>query len=346
MARAGTIAGRRTPWTGPCTLTPVAETGDRFGDFAPYVASIDDRGIVAFQAALRGGRTGVFHSDGTSILEVADAARHVHVRSHPDIGGAGATSFYADLAPGGQAVLLIRDGRIITIAGTGGAFESIGPLGPTMNDAGTVAFRADTGSGTSGLFTGSGAEITTIAETGGLFRGFQGLPVVDRRGTVVFRADLTEGGQAIYAYDGGALTPLADTRRRFASLGAFPCSDDEGTVVFAAALAGGAAGVFTAKGGEITTIADTSGPFESFRGALIDGAGAVVLLATPRGGALGIYAGPDPATQKILSIGDPCLGSTVTSFALNPVSINRAGQLAIRVSLAGDRQAILRADPA
>ena len=41
----------------PYRLKPVAETGDRFCDFAPYVASINDRGLVAFQAALvDGGR--------------------------------------------------------------------------------------------------------------------------------------------------------------------------------------------------------------------------------------------------------------------------------------------------
>jgi len=38
--------------------TVIATTGERFSSFAPYVASVNDAGTVAFQAALRGGGTG------------------------------------------------------------------------------------------------------------------------------------------------------------------------------------------------------------------------------------------------------------------------------------------------
>ena len=38
--------------------------------------------------------------------------------------------------------------------------------------------------------------------------------------------------------------------------------------------------------------------------------------------------------------------ATVVDFALNPVSVNERGQMAIRVALADGRQFILRADPA
>jgi hypothetical protein len=34
------------------TLEPIAESGDRFADFSPFVPSINDAGTVAFQAAL------------------------------------------------------------------------------------------------------------------------------------------------------------------------------------------------------------------------------------------------------------------------------------------------------
>jgi hypothetical protein len=40
------------------------------------------------------------------------------------------------------------------------------------------------------------------------------------------------------------------------------------------------------------------------------------------------------------------LVATVVDFALNPVSINERGQMAIRVALEDGRQLILRADPA
>ena len=87
------------------------------------------------------------------------------------------------------------------------------------------------------------------------------------------------------------------------------------------------------------------GAFESYRGALITGAGGVIRIATPRGEHLGLFNGPDPAVDRILAIGDSLFGSTVTDFAANPVSVSAAGQLAIRASLSDARQLILRVDP-
>lgn len=45
-------------------LTLIADTGDRFIDFAPYAAAINDTGTVAFQATLRDASTGVFTGSG------------------------------------------------------------------------------------------------------------------------------------------------------------------------------------------------------------------------------------------------------------------------------------------
>jgi hypothetical protein len=70
------------------------------------------------------------------------------------------------------------------------------------------------------------------------------------------------------------------------------------------------------------------------------------MIATPRGGSLGLFDGPDPDADGILAIGDPLLDTAVEDFAANPVSVNAHGQVAIRGSLADGRQVILRADPA
>jgi hypothetical protein len=121
--------------------------------------------------------------------------------------------------------------------------------------------------------------------------------------------------------------------------------NDAGIVAFCADLQAGGSGVFTAASGEIETVVDSSGPFESFRGVLINDAGDLVFCATPSGGALGVFAGPDPVGDRVLSLGPPLFGSPVAGFALNPVSINRAGQIAIRVALEDQRQFIIRAEP-
>jgi hypothetical protein len=322
-------------------LSVIAETDERFSDFAPYVASVNNVGTVAFQATLRDGTSGVYMGDGRQVTLVADPVTGPFrgVCSHPDINGEGSSSFYADVESGGRGVFLVRDGNVVAVA------DTAGPLGPTMNEAGTVAFRTDRGTGGSGVYTGSGGAVTTIAESSGRFRIFHGLPLIDTRGAVTFRADLEGGGEGIYVSDGEQVMTVVETGDVFGDLGPFPFASGTGTVAFCAHLRSGGSGVFTATSGEIATVVDSSGPFESFRGVLLDDKGGLIFYATPRGGELGVFTGPDPVGDRLLSVGSPLFGSAVVDFALNPVSINDAGQVAIRVALEDERQMILRADP-
>ncbi len=321
-------------------LTPIAKTGGRFTDFMPYVASINDHGVVAFQATLRGGGSGVYAGSGgpLSTIVETDAGPLAAIRSHPDLNGGGSACFYATSRSGLRAVVLVRDGMVLTLA------EDAGPLGPTMNDSGIVAFRAESESG-AGIFTGSEGGISPVAETGDGFSAFHGLPVINGGGAVVFRADRSTGDQGIYVCDGGPLAPVAETGEVFAGLGQFPILNDAGTVAFCATLHDGRSGMFIASAGETVVVLDSSGSFESFRGVLLDEAGRLIFYATPRGGELGVFTGPDPVDDCLLQLGAPLLGSTLVDFALNPVSINNSGQVAIRVKLATGLQLVLRADP-
>src|SRR5713101_113664 len=238
---------------------------------------------------------------------------------------------------------------LTVVATTGkrfGAFASIGPLGRTMNEAGTVAFRADPADGVSGIFAGDGAAVTTVADTSGRWSRFHGLPVITGDGTVVFRADCRDGAEGIYAGRGGTMRAVAETGERFASLSLFPSASEGGIIAFAATLRGGGQGAFTDYVCHNAAATERGEAFEAYRGALITNAGAVVIIATPQCGSLGLFAGPDPAVDGILALGDALLDSTVEDFAANPVSVNAIGQVAIRASLADGRQVILRADPA
>ena len=327
---------------GSYTLFPVADNGELFEDFGPYVASISDSGVVAFQATSKGGGSGVFTAAGGSVSAVLDPSTGPvsDAWSHPDVNRDGSTCFYGTLRSGRRAVILVRDGQLITVA------DATGPRGPTINDRGLVAYQVESDEGRSGLFTGGGREISRIAETGGDFSGFHGLPVINRDGSVVFRADRTAGGQGIYVGDGRRLIAIAETGDRFADLGRFPILNDLGTVAFCATLRDGRSGVFTWSEGATATVIDSSGAFESFRGVLLNNPGRIVFYATPRGGRLGIFSGPDPVTDCLLSLGAPLFGSALVDFALNPVSINNSGQIAVRVVLADKRHLVLRADPA
>jgi len=322
-------------------LTPIAETSDRFREFAPYVPSIDSWGRVAFQASLTTGGSGIFLESEGSVTDLALTGDLVaDFRSHPDLSDDGSWCAYADLRSGEEAVVLGHAGHVASIAGTRSSFDRIGPLGPTMNNDRVVAFRAEAGSGP-GIFKADGGSIVALADSHRI-AAFHGLPVINRSGRVVFRADLKSGAQVIIADDEGVQATIAETSSVFAELGRFPCLNDAGTVAFSATLQDGGGGVFLASGGEVMHAVDTASGFESVRGALLDDAGGVLFFATPPGGLLGIY---DAAAHRVFSIGDELFGSVVTDFALNPVSINGAGQFALRLRLANQQELIVRADP-
>jgi len=215
-----------------------------------------------------------------------------------------------------------------------------------MTEEGAVAFRAERTAGVSGVFAWDDGGVTAVAETDGPWSRFHGLPVITGDGTVVFRADRKDGVQGIYAGRGGHVETVVESGDdRFESFGLFPSANANGTVAFVATLRSGGAGIFTVDEHGITQLVDTGGQFESFRGVLIPNAGDFVIAATPRGGSLGLFGGADPAADRILALEDPLLGSTVAEFAANPVSVNAAGQVAVRATLTDGRQLILRADP-
>lgn len=327
-------------------FTLIADTSDRFSDFAPYVPSVNDAGLVAFQAALQGGGMGVFTGDGgppATVVETPDSD-FAAIDSHPDINNGALVSFYGRLKTGRHGVFLIRDGEPIAIVEEGGAIVGIGPLGPTMNEEGRIAFRADLRDGLAGVFSGSAEGVARIADTGGRFSSFQGLPIINNQGDVAFRGDLQGGGSGIFRSDGGDPCAVVEIGELFHDIAPFPSMNDLGMISFGATLGTGGVGVFSTIDGHSVPVISATTPFESVRSVLINNAGFVALIATPRAGRLGVYVGPDPVADRIIAVGDSFLGSQVGEFALNPVSVNASAQLAIRVRLANDRQVIVRVD--
>ncbi len=324
----------------PCRyeLTPIASTGSQFRDFAPYVASISDDGAIAFQATLADARSGAFmHRDGQ--LHDLTSAEALVVTSHPDINDRGDCCFYASPTASPSALYALHDGFLRQRS------PNAGPLGPTMNSRGHIAFRAAAApSGEQVIARADDDETSVIAHTGREFTAFHGLPVIDDAGRILFRADRTDGSQALLLSDGADLRTIASTGPRFATLPAFPAMHDADCIVFAATLPDGHGGVFACIDGDLHAVIDESAGFESFRGALVDAHRRVVFFATPRRGSLGIFSGPDPHRHCILAVGSPLLDSSVAELALNPVSINSRGDLAIRVKLESGAQHIISAE--
>lgn len=324
------------------SLSSVAATGDELTDFRPYVAAMSETGVVAFHAD-RHQRPGIIVRGDDAIEAGGPVRRFI---SHPDLTRRGWMSAYAELAAGGQAVVLERGAGLEVLARSGGELAAIGPLGPTMHEDGTVAFRADDAAGDPGVYTAApDGGVDRVAGAADGFVGFEGLPVIDADKAVVFRARRGDGTEGIYRRAGGVTRAVVETGDRFAELARFPDAGG-GAVVFAAVERSGVGGVFVARGGSIEPVVQSGAGFDHVRGALINGAGEVVFFATPSGGELGVYAGPDPQADRVLGFGDPLWDSRVEALVLNPVSMNDRGQLAIRVELAGGAQAIVRADPA
>lgn len=286
----------------------IARTGQGFSSFGPYVAAINDAGHVAFSAD---GAVFVWRGGGEpEPIEVGG-----EVASHPDIDASGRACAYVRLESGETAVAL--DGKILASGG-------LGPLGPTMNDRGQVACRAR-----GGLFIASARGVREVAAAGDRFIDFYGLPCAGSAGDVVFRAD-----RGIYRWHDGEIEALVEIGGAFVELAHFPALGPDGSVIFAARTRSGRGVWQIDDAGELREL--VSGGFESFRGALASERG-FVFFATPPGGALGIY---DDSRHRLFGIDDD-----ITGFALNPVSINRSGQLALRLDLASGAGAIARLEP-
>lgn len=112
------------------------------------------------------------------------------------------------------------------------------------------------------------------------------------------------GGSAAAGTSGAAATG-----GELVALGDFPAANRRGTVSFVATGRDGVARLCLARGGEVRPVLRADAEFASFRGALVDAEDGLVFFATPRGGRLGVFFGPDPAAHRLFGLGDPLFGS-------------------------------------
>ncbi len=283
----------------------------------------DARGNVFFQATGRHG-TGVYEAGDSELRVHCERGPGEPILSHPAALPTGEAVFYT--AQGDStAVVAAIDGVEHVLLHAGQFPGRIGPLGPTADAHGRVAVRGWGTDGRARIWQIDGGRVHEVACTGKRFGEFFGLPLAIDDGAVLFRAQRVDGVHGLYRWSGGEVRREVETGSEFSSIGLFPC-------------AGGGEVVFVAMGPEgsgVWRLTDTA------RAPFVDGGGRVVVFATPPGRTLGLYAGPDPTTDRLLAVGDAFDGSTVEAFALNPVSVNAAGRLAVRLKLADGRGLII-----
>ena len=248
------------------------------------------------------------------------------------------------------------------IADTSGPFSQFDfPGAPSINARGVVAFHAGKagipGMG-DGIFTSTGGSIATIVDTSGPFTGFNDRLSINDAGTIAFLASVKVGSPGIFTSHAGSITTIVDTSGPLTAVG-IPAINNAGTVAFFGCLdtlnpscpldRTAAQGIFTGDGGPLTTIVDTSGPsgpFSNFGNPSINNAGMVVFLAFLKAGGSGIFTGPDPVADKVITTGDLLFGFTVTSLGfLQGLGLNDAGQVAFFATLANGASGVFRADP-
>jgi hypothetical protein len=320
----------------------IAQTGGELADFGPYVAAINDLGTVAFRAQTAGGGSSLFVGEAGPVQSIEVPAGELI--GHPDLDNSGGFTFITTNPATGPAMWMrSRDGSLVRAQGVEPIAE-IGPRGPVMNDSDCSVFCARLITGEECVMKASGGRLEVLARAGERFRAFPGLPVVNREGAVAFAALLAAGGATLLLSRSGTLTTVADTENEFRELSAFPALNDAGQTAFTGRLKSGPAGAFRREDGRLHVLSDGGIPFENFRSVLQFGTGGLILCATPRGGQLGVYRGAGPDARRLIGLGDPFQDSTVADFALNAVSVNSTGQIALRLRLANGRQIILRAE--
>lgn len=331
------------------TFTNIAQASGGFVNpfFNP---SINNSGQVAFVQSSTGLSQTVFRGSGGPLTSIASFTPVFgfggggFILSGTSINSSGTVAFWGN--PGGGNV------RIFTGTG-GGAVTAISPAGlgglglsPAINDAGTVAFLATQG-GQPVIFTGSGGPVTPVVQAGGQFVAF-GNPEINNAGTVAaFFVTQPVGGRGILTAGGGAVTTLVDSAGPFANFSSNLSINDAGAVAFRADTDAGGSGIFLASGGAILPIADIDGPFRFLEFPSLNNQGQVAFFGLLDTGGRGIFTGPDPTADRVLGIGDPLFGSTVTDISLfGGLQLNDAGQIAFIASLADGRHVVVRADPA
>lgn len=315
-----------------------ASPGGALRSFGPFVPSIDGRGRVAFQATRADGATRVLVGDGASLDTLScegPLADHAVV-SHPVItpGGYAWIGRHAD-----DDALIFHDGERVEalVDSTYPGIDAIGPLGPTADERGAIAVRASWHGRPAVIVLHEG--LVNVWSDGTLPR-MAGLPLLSE-GDLVVRADDVRGRSVLIRVRGNEESVLLATGKGLASLGSFPCVD--GARV--------ACGVRRADGSEALVeilpdpqhqhvVLEAGADFSSLRGVLVAGEH-TVFYATPHGGELAVYVlGREP--RRIVGLGQKIDGSRVSDLALNPVSIHRAGWLAIRLALEDGRERIVR----
>lgn len=318
----------------PATFTNLVNSSGTFSSLSFIPTQINGSGQVVFRAFLDDSTHGAFMWNGASIVPVATTGvTFSSIALTPDINDSGVVLFTARLAAGGDTIYSSQGGVLTPLANSGTTHFSLSRA--VINNVGDIAYVAwinNLSSSREVYKRSSGGTVTKLADP----FAYQdiGDPVINNAGAVYFKALLHDSvTHGLYS----GLDPLAD---RFVdntgSFGLFGSVLDanNSTVVFPASIDGSLReGIF--KGSNPVTDLFAGGPstffFQTIQySAAVNDLGQIAYVANPS--PIGIYVGPNTATDYVIRVGDPLFGATVISLG-SEIDINNAGQISFSYML-------------
>lgn len=317
------------------TFTKIAESAtDFFG-----VPCINASGLVAFERTNGVSFTsGVYTGTGGPVTTIAGSATPglSGIITHPSINDAGVVAFKA-YRPDGTGGIYKGSGGAITLIDSVPSIDALTDARLSINNSGMVAYHKwDAAGTTGGIYTGDGTGAATpvAVAPGGTYSslGTAGTLQMGNSGAVAFYAQLTGGGQGVFSSSGAAFQNGADS-----SIVSF---NDVGRAVFTT-IVGPLQTLLTGPaGGPSAVYLDNSGPYAGFVSASINNLNHLAFVASLDVGVSGIYAGPNPVSDKVIQAGDALFGSTVTNANLWSGGLSDNGDIAFSYGLLDGRQGI------
>lgn len=181
------------------------------------VPSINDQGIVAFNAGLDAGGQGIFTGSGGEITTIADTTSDLFkdfnfkAFSSADVNNLGTVAFLAEFdadqdGTANRGIFTSSGGQLTTLVDDSGGFSYFNS-DPAINDQGLVAFWAKLDNGVEGIFTGSDPVADKLIAVGDSVFGStvtklsitqQGL---NNGGQVAFEVELADGTKSVFRAD-------------------------------------------------------------------------------------------------------------------------------------------------
>jgi hypothetical protein len=312
----------------------IADTTGPFIYFQSAI-SINDLGVVAFNANQDSGVSGIYTGSGGPIATITDTEGPFrHFGPNPAINASGMVAFIADGDASSASGIYTSDGNSLTpiaLSGVGNPWFWV--AAPSINDKGEVAFYGDPWDPgiAEGVFKGSGGPLTTIADATGPINGPAFRTSINENGAVASAAFRDAGGRGVFRGDGQTLTTIST----FIETGTEAAINDSGDVAFLG-RSGGVVAIRTGSGGPLTSIVTESAMLRIASSPSINNAGEVVFLGSATGGSFGVYTGSDPLADKVIAVGDELFGSVVDvliNFGLDGPVINNRGEIAFHYEL-------------